>query len=113
MKIIIPGNPISRNHAYYFGGRRCFMTKAGKEYKERASDIFRKHFKEPIKGGVVVSLFFYFGDKRRRDVSNHEKLLGDSMNKIVFDDDSQIIKMILERSYDKKNPRVEVEVTEC
>lgn len=111
-KIIIPGNPISRNHAYYFGGKRCFMTKAGKEYKEKASDVFRKHFKEPIKGDVVVSLFFYFGDHRKRDLDNHQKLTIDAMNKIVFDDDSQITKMMLEKSYDKNNPRVEAEIHE-
>jgi len=44
----------------------------------------------PFDGPVGLKVVVSFADKRRRDLSNVLKSLEDGMNKIIYDDDSQI-----------------------
>ena len=110
MKIIIPGNPISVNHytANTKFGRK-YLTKKAKEYQKVVKES-SKHITEPFTGDVQVKVIYYFGDKRRRDLLNYDKVWADSFEGIVYLDDKQIIKATLEKKYDKENPRTEVEI---
>jgi Holliday junction resolvase RusA-like endonuclease len=56
---------------------------------------------------VVVWLFAYFPDERRRDLDNSAKCL-DGANGIVWHDDSQIREWHVYRGIDRHNPRLEV-----
>ena len=44
------------------------------------------------------------------DVDNHLKAIFDGLNQLVFVDDSQIVKCVVEKFTDKDNPRVEIEI---
>ena len=44
------------------------------------------------------------------DVDNHLKALFDGLNQIVFDDDSQITRCVVEKHTDKAEPRAEIEI---
>jgi len=58
-----------------------------------------------------VTYTYYFKTKHKTDVANYEKLLSDSMEGILFDNDSQIDVMLLVRAgVDKENPRVEITI---
>ena len=66
-------------------------------------------WKEPrLTESVEVYIVQYFGDKRKRDIDAYIKILLDSMSGIVYDDDSQIMKMTVLKLYDKDNPRTEI-----
>jgi Holliday junction resolvase RusA-like endonuclease len=57
---------------------------------------------------VVVEYTIWWPDKRRRDASNLEKLLLDSLEGIAYDDDRWAIPRCVDFSYDKGHPRIDV-----
>lgn len=68
---------------------------------------------EPLVGPLVATLTLYFGDNRKRDVDAYIKILLDSMEGIVYENDHQIGELHVYRHIDKENPRTEVEITAC
>jgi Holliday junction resolvase RusA-like endonuclease len=65
---------------------------------------------QPYDGPVRVVAKFYFGTRRRKDLSNAGKLEFDALNGIVYEDDSQITEIKTEKIYSKENPGVEIKV---
>jgi Holliday junction resolvase RusA-like endonuclease len=55
-----------------------------------------------------VRIFFYRKNRRRRDLDNMAKLVLDALNKMAWDDDTQIDELTLWRTYDVGRPRTEV-----
>lgn len=114
--IILTGEPKSTQNIYgqYCLGKRPvrFMTKEGKDLKEQyqweAKAQWAAHM--PLTGSVRLVARFYFKTRRKADLDNFNKLLLDSMNGIVYEDDSQIAQLYLERYYDKEKPRIEIDV---
>lgn len=86
-----------------------YMTKEGAALKEsyqwQAKAQWRK---PPEKGALSMVAVIYYGDKRKRDWDNGNKILFDALTGIVYEDDSQIEQMTLVKRYDKENPRVEI-----
>ena len=64
----------------------------------------------PTAMDVRMRIKLYFRDRRRRDIDNAAKALLDGCNGAVYEDDSQVFRLEVERGYDKENPRAEVEV---
>lgn len=114
-KVIIVGNPRSDNHLYghYAIGKRVirFMTKEGKDYKKLVEMSCRKPF-EPTKKQVSADVCVYFGDKRKHDIHGCLKVLLDSFEGILYDDDCQVVDIRARKFYDKAMPRSEVIITE-
>jgi len=97
---------------YHSRGKIRFLCKEGKEYKEKVAKIANNTSKptdfDSKSKKIVMKIDYYFGDLRRRDCSNYDKGILDSLSKILYDDDSQIKRLTLEKFIDKVNPRVEV-----
>lgn len=115
--IMLLGNPLSTGSIYRAMCRGNFpstyMTNEGKALKESYSWQAKAQWKKkPIEGPVEIEVKLYFGTKRKADIDNFNKLLFDSLTGIVWVDDSQIIKMTIEKDYDKKNPRIEIGIKE-
>jgi Holliday junction resolvase RusA-like endonuclease len=60
--------------------------------------------------GPVEVIINVFRPQKRGDLDNILKATLDSFNGLLYDDDSQIVKIIAMRSDDKLNPRVEVTI---
>lgn len=89
------------------------MTLKGKELKESYQWQAKTQWKDkPTKEPIQVFIRLHFGTKRRQDIDNFNKILLDSLTGIVWEDDSQIEEMIVSKLYDKKNPRIEIEIVE-
>lgn len=89
------------------------MTATGKKIKQSYQFEYKdQHEGDPIKGEVEVYISLFFGDRRKRDVDNFNKLILDAASGIVYDDDVQIHRLTIEKHYDKATPRAEVTVTE-
>ncbi len=88
-----------------------YMTKDGRDLKQsyqlEAKSQWRK---KPLEGDIELWVTFYFGTKRKRDLDNANKLWQDALSGIVYIDDSQICHLHLERAYDAKRPRIEIDV---
>ena len=116
-KIVLTGSPLSTNSLYRYtcAGNvpRLYMTDEGKarkkQYQWQAKTQWRNSLLDcPIK----MSVFLFFKDKRKHDADNFNKILFDSCQGIIFEDDSQIQELHVYKGYDKENPRTEVHI-EC
>lgn len=110
-KIILQGNPLSTNSLYRsIGLGRVIISKAGRalktNYQWQAKSQLK--IKQPIKEGLNLHIFLFFGDKRKRDIDNYGKILLDSLSGILYIDDSQIQVMTVVKNYCKENPRIEI-----
>ena len=65
-----------------------------------------------LSGGIDLKVKLFFGDKRRRDIDNYNKLLLDSLTGIIWEDDKQIQIITIIKSYDKEDPRIDLEIEE-
>lgn len=109
MTITLPLPPSANRYWRNFRGRTVVSAEA-KAYKEQAAWLARAAGMELIEGDVSVTMRIYRAAKRG-DTDNFLKVGLDSLNGIAYSDDSQIVRIVAERYDDKKNPRVEVEVT--
>ena len=59
----------------------------------------------------TATLKFYPPDRRKRDVRNYVKVIMDGMQNVVYADDYQVWRDVVERCEpDRENPRVEVTI---
>lgn len=93
-QIILPIKAVSLNNAYSQNrqGRR-FLTKEGKRFKEAVGYwcIGKIPWKLNKNDRFLLSIWFNFKDKRRRDIDDNLKLLIDALVGIAFIDDGQIV----------------------
>jgi len=93
IKFTIPGRPVP---AVRMTRRGKWINKAAQKYlafKEQVGWEARKHFKgEPWQGPVVVELRFYLKvNHSRGDGDNLQKAIFDGLNKVIFEDDRQVV----------------------
>lgn len=99
-----------------FGGGRAYQPKRNIEYRRRvqAASKAAMNGAEPLKGEIRASVKLYRRYKATArnfgDVDNHLKALFDGMNQIVFADDSQVVRCVVEKYTDKAEPRAEIEI---
>lgn len=64
----------------------------------------------PVDAEYRLTVRMFFGDHRRRDVSNVLKAIEDGLNGCAWVDDSQICAIEAGRDYDPLAPRAEVQI---
>ena len=117
IKIIVDGDPIPAARPRY-SVRRVYQPKRNAEYRAKVQAAAQSATagREPMTGEVsaVVKLYRKYKPSARNfgDVDNHLKALFDGMNQIVFADDSQITRCVVEKFTDKNQPRAEIEIEE-
>jgi Holliday junction resolvase RusA-like endonuclease len=62
-------------------------------------------------GDLSLTMIVYRPAKRG-DLDNYTKILADSLQGVLYENDSQIVRILAERHDDKRNPRVEVEISQ-
>ena len=109
IKLTLKGNPISTQHAYGHTGNRRYMTAKAKALKEDYQWQVKEQYKgQIIEDDLVANILLYFKDNRRRDWDNWHKISMDSLEGIVYKDDSQIQEAHIFKEIDKDNPRIEI-----
>ena len=86
------------------------MKKNAKDTKESYILQAKNQYKgSPLSDNVSIYVRLYFKDKRVRDWDNWHKISMDSLNGIIWLDDSQIkLATIQIMPVDKMNPRIEI-----
>ena len=108
--------PPSVNHSH-------ITTRSGKRIRSNETKAYMKNVRWeicthtvpigcPYQDKCYMDLWFYFPDNRRRDTHNCLKILLDSLQGIVYEDDKMVLPRIQDFQIDKKNPRVEIEIRE-
>ena len=98
--------PPSINSYWGFSGHRRFINKAGVAFKEAVADYVAE-YRVPKLGNarLEIHVTLYPKDKRIQDIDNRLKSLFDSLSNNgagVFDDDSQIDVLLVQRGVIKK-----------
>lgn len=74
-----------------------YISKKGLDFRYAVGRAVPRTIK-PLAGRLMVSVILYPPDKRRRDIDNPIKILLDSLQRAcVFEDDSQIDRLLVER----------------
>jgi Holliday junction resolvase RusA-like endonuclease len=109
---------------------QTYDPKTSKEFKEKLKGLAKKYHMSPSERALEVSIVFYMGipksyskkfreDALRKrelhvkkpDVDNLAKGTLDALTGVLWKDDSQIVKLIIEKVYGEI-PRIEMEVHE-
>jgi Holliday junction resolvase RusA-like endonuclease len=121
INITIPLTPVSKKNSQRIvivrGRPMILPSKVYKEYEKAAVALLRQQYSgEPIGTEVNVAMVFYMPTRRRVDLVNLEEACLDVLVTagILRDDNSKIVACMDESyvSYDKKNPRTEITITE-
>lgn len=90
--------PPSVNHYWGQSGKRRFITKKGTAFREQVVAKVIAQGLQTLAGDCQVFVVINPPDKRRRDIDNPMKALLDAMEHAgVYEDDSQIVKLDIEK----------------
>lgn len=115
IKIVVLAEPIPLARVR-FSGRHCYQPKRNREYRAIVQQAARSAMKDrpPLQGEVTATVKLY---RRYRptarnygDADNHLKAILDALNGIVYLDDAQIVRCLVEKFTDKEDPRAEIEL---
>lgn len=80
------------------------------EHSECADEACAVRWYAPSHPAIVLVLAFYLPDRRRRDVDNLAGAVMDALNGVLWRDDSQIVRLVVEKHLAAKGEFVGVEV---
>jgi Holliday junction resolvase RusA-like endonuclease len=109
----VHGSPVAKQSTRFVNGHcytdpRMAFWQETVAWEARAAMVER----EMLQGELEALFVFTLDSHRRSDLDNYVKPVADGMNKIVYADDSQIVKLTIEKKYDKQNPGVFISVWE-
>lgn len=115
MEITLKGEPKSTNHVYRHMcmGKfpRVYMTNDGKALKTDYAWQLKQQYKgKPRTDDIDLRIELFFSRKGKHDIDNFNKLILDACTGILWEDDSQIMSLLIVKNYDKKNPRCEIQL---
>lgn len=111
MRLELPFPPSSNRYWRNFRGQTVKSTEAS-EYQTRIKWIAKSKLGmdwRPLEGEVSLSIALY-RPRRSGDLSNRIKILEDSLQGILYVNDSQVTELHAYRFEDKANPRAVVVV---
>jgi len=105
--------PPSVNHYWRRVGQRTLISKEGRLFRKRVLAMLSVHRREPLTGRLHVRVLACPPDRRRRDLDNITKALLDALEHGgVYENDSQIDRLVIERGDVVKGGKAIVEITE-
>jgi Holliday junction resolvase RusA-like endonuclease len=104
----------SWNHLYILRGSRQFLDKWAIKHKKilirhAKQWVIENEWKIPKNHKVIVRMWVFWNDRRRRDCHNIDKLILDSFEGVIYEDDSFVLLRFMDFDIDRENPRIEVE----
>lgn len=110
MRLKLPYPPSANRYWAHVRGR-VYVTNEARTYKEYVKAALRLKRINTIKKPNLISVsVMAYRPQKRGDLDNTLKVLFDALNKVAYDDDSQIVEIHAFRKDDKENPRVELEL---
>ena len=104
--------PPTINATYKRNSRSFYTSNEAKQWKQDAYFLVKKQWrKKPLAGKLYLAIWWYLAHER--DISSGLKILEDALQDAkVYLNDKQIYHEVLRKAFDKKNPRVEIEIEE-
>lgn len=110
MKVTLPYPPSINAYWRFRKKGGVYKTETARAYAWDALAVVGE--RAPMEGLLSVTLHVYRPQKSG-DLDNRVKLILDVLQDVLYYDDSQIVEIHAYRHDDRKNPRVEVEITPC
>lgn len=107
-EITLPVPPLL-NRFYRISGKRLFKQAASKTFFAECWMIARKAKLKPVAYDVEVELLWY-RQRKCGDIDAILKSLFDSLQNILWVNDSQIMRCTITKLHDKLNPRIELKM---
>lgn len=105
--------PPSVNHYWRTWRGRMLISRAGRVYRDAVVAILRAARIKPLPGPLAIHVELYPPDRRKRDVDNAFKAIGDSLQHGgAFHDDSQIVWLLVEKAEVVSGGKVIVRIAE-
>jgi Holliday junction resolvase RusA-like endonuclease len=90
--------PPSVNHYYRHVGPRTLISRKGRRFRENVALVLAALGVRPLDGPLDVEVDVFPPDRRRRDIDNVQKALLDSLQHGgAYEDDSQIVRLVIEK----------------
>lgn len=106
--------PPSVNHYWRRVGARTLISKEGRRFRRRVLAILSARPIEPMTGSLSVRVVAHPPDRRRRDLDNITKALLDALEHGgIYEDDSQIDRLAIERARVVPDGKVIVHISEA
>lgn len=103
--------PPSVNRLYRRVGARTLISREGRVYRKKVCAILAALAIEEIPGSLHIEIEVYPPDRRRRDIDNVQKALLDALEHGgAYEDDSQIVKLTIEKREPEKPGRAVVRI---
>lgn len=111
----VQGSPIAKQSFRYTKNGGGFTDPRMKARQEMVAAESHNAMveREMLTDNIEATFIFSLASHKRVDCDNLAKSVSDAMNWIVYRDDSQIVKLTIEKKYDKSNPGVFVSVREA
>ncbi|AIK95926.1 RusA family crossover junction endodeoxyribonuclease [Candidatus Odyssella acanthamoebae] len=110
--ISLPWPPSANRYWRTYQGR-MIISREAREYRTLVGNLVSKLSINKCLGRLEVVLATYPPDRRKRDLDNLLKVVFDSLQKaMVYEDDSQIDKITIQRFQVIKGGNIEVEINE-
>ncbi|MEO2033522.1 MAG: RusA family crossover junction endodeoxyribonuclease [Planctomycetaceae bacterium] len=105
--------PPSINHYWRRVGSRTLISREGRRFRRNVMAILAAMDVEPLTGPLVVEVEVFPPDNRRRDIDNVQKALLDALEHGgAYDDDSQIMKLTIQKRETVAGGRTLVKIRE-
>jgi len=98
VRFTIPGEPRSKQRARVTA-RGTYTPTETREAEQRVRQAWALTNAEPFPYQVIVTIDFFNGNKRRRDLDNMAKLVLDALNKVAYADDFQVVGLNLRKIF--------------
>jgi crossover junction endodeoxyribonuclease RusA len=105
--LILPYPPTANKYWRHARGR-TYKSAEAVAYQETVGWQCKALGLTPERGDICIMLRLY-RPQRRGDLDNRIKILLDALNGFIYVDDAQIVRLVVDRLDDRRNPRVEVE----
>ena len=94
--------PVPINQKYFVkNGRNILSSKYRNAKEELMQEATALWHEQPLTRNIAVNIIFTFGDKRKRDIDANIKILLDSLEGIVYENDNQITELHVYKEYKK------------
>ena len=129
MQITIPGKPKGKDRPRFYKGH-AVTSASTRAYERKVKSIYKKETSITFHGAVIVSIKAFYqipkntpkavkkmmldGERLpcvRPDIDNLPKIILDALNGVAYDDDKQVVDMIITKRY-AEEAHVDVEVQE-
>ena len=106
--------PPSVNHYWRRVGARTLISRGGRAFRQAVCAILRARGVRPLDGPLDVKITVHPPDKRRRDIDNVLKSLLDALQHGgAYADDSQIIRLVVEKGTRLDGGKTIVQISEA